>query len=218
VTAVSGFVARLAREAEGVDAKVILNGIDPVTPAPSLAVQDPPRLLLLGRLSVQKDPLLAIESVAEIRDLPWTLDIIGEGPLGDAARARVKELGLTERIVFHGWKSAADVRDHLLSTDILLMTSTQEGLPVAGIEALHHGVTIVGSRIGGLLDLVDDGENGYLVPRTADAFSEKLRGLVSDPVKLRTFREAAWRKSDAFRLADRVRDYETFLKAAADRT
>jgi glycosyltransferase involved in cell wall biosynthesis len=217
VTAVSGFVAQLAREAEGIDSKVILNGIDPVDPPPSLAVQTPPRLLLLGRLSVQKDPVLAIESVAAIRDLPWTLDIIGEGPLGDAARARVEELGLRERIVFHGWKSSAEVRDHLRSTDILLMTSTQEGLPVAGIEALHHGVAIVGSRIGGLLDLVDDGTNGYLVPRTATAFSERLRELLSDARKLERFRKAALKKADDFRLADRVRDYEAFLKNSAAR-
>ncbi|MEI7963241.1 MAG: glycosyltransferase family 4 protein, partial [Verrucomicrobiota bacterium] len=72
-TAVSSFVAGLAQRAYGADGilpRVILNGIE-LPQSPSLEVHHPPRLLMVGRMSLQKNPLLAIRSLALLRELPW---------------------------------------------------------------------------------------------------------------------------------------------------
>lgn len=217
VTAVSGFVAGLAKSAAGVDVRVILNGIEPITKVPRPSPGSPVRIVMLGRLSVQKDPLLALRSLGELRELDWTFEVIGEGPLGREMRDLARAENIEDRVTFSGWLGADVVAARLHESDILLMTSSHEGLPVAGIEALQHGLAIVGSRIGGLADVVEDGVNGFLVERTATAFAEKLRSLISTPPLLQKLREASMKKVGEFRLDDRVTDYEKLLKSAAQR-
>jgi glycosyltransferase involved in cell wall biosynthesis len=214
-TAVSTFVSDLAKSASGVEPRVILNGTDPVSTELRTAPNSPPHILMLGRLSVQKDPLLAIRALALMRDLDWTFEVIGEGPLGNEMRNLAASENIAERITFSGWLGAGDVSRRLEASDILLMTSIHEGLPVAGIEALHHGLAIVGSRIGGLMDIVDDRINGFLVARTPEGFQEKLRQLVGTPPLLQTFRLASREKSRLFRMDDRIADYEAVLARAA---
>ncbi|MFA7343840.1 MAG: glycosyltransferase family 4 protein [Terrimicrobiaceae bacterium] len=214
-TAVSTFVADLAKKASGVAPRVILNGTDPVSDEPRTAPNTPPHILMLGRLSVQKDPLLAIRALALIRDLDWTFEVIGEGPLGNAMRDLARAENIADRITFSGWLGAEDVDRRLAASDILLMTSLHEGLPVAGIEALHHGLAIVGSRIGGLADIIDAGTNGFLVERTPEAFQETLRKIVGNPQLLQSLRSASREKSRNFRMEDRIADYEDVLAAAA---
>lgn len=217
VTAVSSFVAGLAKSAAGVDARVILNGIEPMTTRPRPAPGNPIRIVMLGRLSVQKDPLLALRALAELRDLDWRFEVIGEGPLGREMREFALANQVENRVTFSGWLGADAVANRLHESDILLMTSSHEGLPVAGIEALQHGLAIVGSRIGGLMDVVEDGVNGFLVERTPTAFAEKLRSLIFTPLLLQTFRENSRKKVTQFCLDDRVTDYEELLSDAAQR-
>ncbi len=217
VTAVSGFVAGLAKSAAGVDVRVILNGIEPITKVPRPSPGSPVRIVMLGRLSVQKDPLLSLRALGELRELDWTFEVIGEGPLGREMRDLARAENIEDRVTFSGWLGADVVAARLHESDILLMTSSHEGLPVAGIEALQHGLAIVGSRIGGLADVVEDGVNGFLVERTATAFAEKLRALISTPPLLQKLREASMKKVGEFRLDDRVTDYEEMLKSAAQR-
>lgn len=217
VTAVSSFVAGLAKSAAGVEARVILNGIEPITTRPRPTPGNPIRIVMLGRLSVQKDPLLALRALAELRDLDWRFEVIGEGPLGCEMRDFALANQVEDRVTFSGWLAADAVANRLHESDILLMTSSHEGLPVAGIEALQHGLAIVGSRIGGLMDVVEDGVNGFLVERTPTAFAEKLRSLILTPPLLQTCRENSRKKVTQFCLDDRVTDYEELLSDAAQR-
>jgi len=216
VTAVSGFVAGLAEKNCGVRAKVILNGIPIPSEPPAIETGHPPRLLVVGRLSIQKNPLLAVRALALLKDLPWNLEIIGEGPLSQSVRAGVGENGLAGRVVFSGWLPAGQVAARLAASDILLMTSTSEGLPMAAVEALRHGLAIVGSRIGGMLDVVDHGRNGLLCELEPAAFAAALRGLLENPAALDAMRRASLEKSRNFQLADRVLDYERVLLSAAN--
>jgi len=215
VTAVSGHVAGLVREASGVRAEVILNGLPPQNQAFRAVCGDPPRILMLGRLSEQKDPLLAVRALALIRDRKWTLEVVGEGPLGGAMRALCGECGIADRVTFSGWLGGGEVSKHLAGSDILLMTSSSEGLPMAGVEALQHGLAIVGSRIGGLADIVEDGLNGFLCARTPGDFAEALSICLDNPPLLDAMRAASYATSSRFDLEDRVRDYEGVLKSAA---
>jgi glycosyltransferase involved in cell wall biosynthesis len=214
VTAVSGFVAELAEKNCGVSAKVVLNGVPMIPPPSRLELHDPIRLVMVGRLSVQKNPLLAIRALSLIKDLLWRLEIIGEGPLGTPMREAVEENGLADRVIFSGWLAADLVSERLAASVILLMTSTSEGLPMAGIEALRHGLAIVGSRIGGLMDVVADGKNGLLCELTPGDFAKGLREVLENPERLLAMRGASLEKSRDFNLPDRLDDYERVLESA----
>ena len=67
----------------------------------------------------------------------------------------------------------------MAASDILLLTSLQEGLPMVAIEALQWGLAIVSSRIGGMQDIVEEGKNGFLCELTAAEFAERLRELLA---------------------------------------
>lgn len=215
VTAVSGFVAELAKKNCGVSAKVILNGVSMIEPPDRLEIQNPPHLVMVGRLSIQKNPLLAVQALALIKDLPWKLEVIGEGPLAEPMRECVEKHGLSDRVRFSGWLAADQVSARLAASDILLMTSTSEGLPMAGIEALRHGLAIVGSRIGGLMDVVADGQNGLLCELTPEDFAKGLREILENPDQLLAMRSTSLAKARDFNLPERLDEYEQVLKAVA---
>jgi glycosyltransferase involved in cell wall biosynthesis len=217
VSAVSGFVADLAAKNCGVRATVILNGVPMIPPPEALESGKPPCIVMLGRLSIQKNPLLAIQALALVKDLPWRFEVIGEGPLSAALRELVRTSGLEGRVTFSGWLAGDEVSKRLGMADVLLMTSTSEGLPMAGIEALRHGLAIVGSRIGGLSDVIDDGENGFFCDLAPEAFAKSLRSILSDSHSLLRMRQASLAKALAFNLPDRVRDYELLLGQVASK-
>jgi len=217
VTAVSGFVAGLAAKNCGVRAKVVLNGVSMLPPPGSLQAGCPPRIVMLGRLSLQKNPLLAVQALNLLQELPWHFEVIGEGPLSVPMRELVRANGLEERVTFSGWLAGEDVSKRLSMADILLMTSTSEGLPMAGIEALRHGLAILGSRIGGLTDVIDDGVNGFFCDLTPESFANRLRLILGDSATLVRMRSASLSKARAFNLPDRVRDYEVILGDAASK-
>lgn len=214
ITAVSGHVAGLAARAYGVAPAIILNGVParkPAAPAP----HHPRRILLVGRLSVQKNPLLAVRALAPLRGEPWELEVIGDGPLAGDLRAEVERLGLSGQVVFRGWMDGAAVADRMAESDILLMTSLHEGLPMVAVEALQQGLAIVGSDIGGLRDVVADGSNGFLCPLVPEAFTEKLEMLIRDVSLLAETRRASLRMAGNFDLEKSLEAYEKALLDAS---
>lgn len=219
-TAVSSFVAGLARRAYAIDPVVIRNGLAPlrdeiIRPSPASAT---PRLVFVGRLSIQKNPLLAVQALAQVTDLSWRLDIIGEGPLGESLRAEILRLGLADRVTLHGWLAGRQVAALMTQADILLMTSLHEGLPMVGVEALQHGLAILGSDIGGMQDLVKEaGEpaNGLLCDLTVEAFVAGLRGILGDSTQLAARQNTSLQVAKNFALAASVAAYEVVLRDAA---
>ncbi len=212
-TAVSSYVGALARAAYSADPHVILNGI--AAPTNTGESKIPNKLLMVGRLSVQKNPLLAIESLALVRDLPWTLDVIGDGPLRASMEELARQKGIADRITFRGWLDAREVHSAMAESEMLFIPSLHEGLPMAAIEALHHGLVIIGSNIGGLADVLADDENGFMCSLEAPAFAEKLRKLLTSPdlktrMALRSHELAA-----GFGVDRSVDGYEKVLRAVA---
>jgi glycosyltransferase involved in cell wall biosynthesis len=217
LTTVSRHVARLAQAAYGVDAQVILNGVPARQPA-AAERHVPRRLLLVGRLSVQKNPLLAVRALALVKDLAWELEVIGDGPLAAELRAETERLGLANRVIFQGWMDGAAVAGRMAASDLLLMTSLHEGLPMVAVEALQHGLAIVGSDIGGMHDVIEDGRNGFLCPLTPEAFAEKLRFLLADDARFLSTRRASLEMAINFDLEKSLDAYENALLEASRRT
>ena len=229
-TAVSSFVADLAKKAYGVYGilpRVILNGIEiPKTKRPSLELHHPPRLLMVGRMSLQKNPLLAIRALALLRELPWHCTMIGDGPLLAEVKEEADRLEISGRVDFKGWAPADEVTDVMSQSDILLIPSLSEGLPMVAVEALARGVAIVGSRIGGLADVTreldESGEHKnarlFDLAEGPRGMADALAPLLEDPQSLMRAREASLALAPRFDLSKVLDDYEGVLKGATLRS
>jgi glycosyltransferase involved in cell wall biosynthesis len=214
LTAVSTFVANLAERAYKRRPEVILNGVTPI-PAPRIEIHQPPKILFVGRLGPQKNPLLAIRALELVKDLPWRLEVIGDGPLASDMKAAATSLG--DRVDFRGWRSGAEVATAMNSSDILLMTSVSEGMPMVAVEAIQHGLALVVSRVDGMADVAHENENALLAKLTAEAFAERLRALLTQPEWLLRLRQGSAAMAGDFDLSRSVDTYERVLSAAARR-
>ena len=144
--------------------------------------------------------------------------MLGDGPLRPGIESEIQSSGLEERILLPGWVTPEEVIQWFLKSDLLFMPSESEGLPVVGVQALALGLCIVASRIGGFLDLVEDGYNGYLIDASVeDGFETSLGGLISDPQKLLSFRQASRIKAQQFDLNKVVADYEHLFETISNR-
>lgn len=216
ISASSSFASGLARAAYGVKPRLILNGISmDGTRAAARPPSRPLELVAIGRFNPQKNFPWLVRALAGC-DFPWRLSLIGDGSqraeIGDAIRG--SRLG--DRIDLMGWVPESAMRDVLEKSDVLLMPSTSEGNPVAAIEALKHGVAILGSDIGGLSDLIRNGENGFAVPlATPAAFIEKLRWMSANPNALHEMKGRSLENASRFDLEKIAADFESLLSDSA---
>lgn len=215
-TAVSRHVAGLATRAWGLQAEVIPNGMPAVTP-PAIRPVPEPVILWVGRMSVQKDPVLAVRALAELaqRSRMWRARIFGEGPLGPAARAEARRLGLEPRVTFEGWADSERVRQAMGESHILLLTSRSEGQPMVAIEALWHGLAMVAAEAPGLDEVICAGRNGLLAPPEPAALASALQALLQSPGQLAQCRRASLDMASHFEIGRVAEAYERVLAAAA---
>ncbi len=220
VTAISEHTRRLAVSHYPVQIEVIPNGIELGADfSDTLAsLHNPPQIAFAGRFVPQKNPAQAVRILSQVADLPWRAVMIGDGALMEETRQEIERLGLSERITLTGWIVPEQVHTHFTQSDILLMPSLSEGIPMVGLQALVSGHAIVASRVGGLLDLVQEGENGFLhEPSDADGFVASLRLLLADSGNLLRARNASLRVARRFDLVHVVDRYETIFSEAAQR-
>jgi glycosyltransferase involved in cell wall biosynthesis len=103
------------------------------------------------------------------------LVLVGKGEDERKLKKQAKNLGLTDKVLFLGWRP--DVDEIMGCFDVFVLPSLNEGMGRVLVEAMAVGLPIVASRVGGIPDLVKDGKNGYLVP---PADSAALEGAISD--------------------------------------
>jgi glycosyltransferase involved in cell wall biosynthesis len=209
IVAVSEFTRQLALKHYQREITVIPNGVDVARLRPAgLRAQETTRIVFAGRLMAQKNPIQIVQTLAELKDLSWECVMLGDGPLMGEVQQAIEDHGLQERFSLPGWVTPEDVLDWFDKSDILFMPSLSEGLPVAGVQALAKGLALVVSDIGGFADLVNNGENGYLVDASEPAlYAERLRGLLENPEKLRAYREKSLVQSARFDLQTVVAQY-----------
>jgi colanic acid/amylovoran biosynthesis glycosyltransferase len=145
------------------------------------------RIVFVGRLCTEKAPLLLLEAVARLNaeGQACELTMIGDGPLRSALAERVRQLGLGARVRLLGWASADAVKRHIVEARALVLPSFAEGLPVVLMEALALRRPVVCTAVGGIAELVVDGDNGWLVPpgnlaALASAIAEVLNSAPAD--------------------------------------
>ena len=217
VTAVSRYTQTLAgAHYPGVSVKVIPNGVDLAALRPSsVEPHHPPRIVFAGRFTPQKNPLMLVRVLARLKDIPWQCTLLGDGPLKPEVETLIRREGLSDRFVLSGWVTPEEVLSTLGQSDILFMPSRSEGLPVVGVQALAKGLAVVASAVGGFVDLVAEGENGYLFhPQAEERAATYLRRLLTDPGHLRLCRENSLRRAQRFALPSIVAEYEKVLQDA----
>jgi glycosyltransferase involved in cell wall biosynthesis len=215
IAAVSEFTRNLASKKYKEEIQVIPNGVDVSALKPEcICLNDPPRIIFAGRFMPQKNPLQVIQTLSQLRELPWQCVMIGDGPLIEDVKRAVVELDLQDRFQFTGWISGSEVLSWFDSSDILFMPSLSEGLPVVGVEALSKGLAIIASQVGGFVDLVENDKNGYLIrPDDTTKFGMTLRELLLNEDRLLSFRNASLEKAKWFDINQIVEQYEhIFLK------
>jgi glycosyltransferase involved in cell wall biosynthesis len=141
--------------------------------------------------------------------------IAGTGPEEQRLRAEVRRRGLENRVLMLGFRR--DVADVLAALDVVVLSSDREGSPLAVMEAMAAGKPIVATRVGGVPDLVVDGEHGLLVPpRDPASLAEALGRLLRDPQLRRTLGESGReRQRRDFDIATTVRKIEDLYEALA---
>jgi glycosyltransferase involved in cell wall biosynthesis len=163
----------------------------------------------IGRFAVQKNHALLVEAFAQVHsDAPLYLLLVGAGELEDAVREQVAGLGLQGRVRFLGIR--ADVADILRASDVFVLSSRWEGNPMSVMEAMAAGLPVVSTAVGGVPELVREGETGLLVPsEDAGALAQALQALVDDPAHRQAMGAAARRHAVArFDIRHTVRRYE----------
>ena len=145
---------------------VIHNGIDVDAYADCALRKNlsaPIKLLTIGSLTQKKGQVHLLDAVAGLKKngLHCVLTILGEGPLSIDLPKKAVQLSIQEIVHFEGFKS--NVADYLAQTDIFILPSLWEGLPVSLMQAMACGIPCVATRIGGVCELINEGKNGVLV-------------------------------------------------------
>jgi glycosyltransferase involved in cell wall biosynthesis len=175
----------------------------------------------VGRLTAIKHHVLFLETAAlvALREPRATFLIVGDGDLRSMLERTAERLGIAERVRFLGWRR--DLETIYGATDVFLLTSRNEGTPVALIEALAAAVPVVSTNVGGVADVVESDRVGLLAPfGDADALADGVVGLLNDPERRRRVGEAGRRSVVArygvHRLVDDVEElYRHMLKQGA---
>jgi glycosyltransferase involved in cell wall biosynthesis len=148
----------------------------------SRSVREGIRLLFVGQLGARKGvtELLTALSRMEADSGDWSLTMAGDGDI-EKAKTLARELGILHRITFTGWLDSPGVHDLLESSDVLILPSHAEGLPMAIVEAFAFGVAVIASSVGAIPEIVVDCKSGLLVsPGDVDALEHAIRVLCAD--------------------------------------
>jgi len=217
IVAVSEYTRQLASEAYAQPMVVIHNATNiKENYVGNITLHRPTCLIFSGRFMLQKNPLQVVNILAQLPDLDWRCKMLGDGPLFNEVKRRIIELGLSDRFELLGWVQPKEVLTQLSNSDILLMPSLSEGLPLTGIQALAKGLALVVSKVGGFIDLVEHGKNGFLIaPNNQDQFVLSLNTLIANPDRLMQFRLASLEKAREFDVSRVVLEYEELYQHQA---
>jgi glycosyltransferase involved in cell wall biosynthesis len=194
-------------------------GVDLATIMPRRPDEEECVILHVARLEPVKGSATLIRAFALIAGShpASRLVIIGDGRLRGALEQEARRAGVRERIDFLGARPHAEVLGWMRRAAVLVIPSIrtgsgrEEGLGMVMLEAAAHGVPVIGSRVGGIPEGIDDERTGYLVPEHDPAvLAQRLQSLLADLALRRSFGTAARAKMEAqFGLAQQISKLET---------
>lgn len=164
--------------------------------------EDAPLIGIIGRLMPVKNHRLFLEAATQIRQaMPNArFVIVGDGEERQALEGYAQSLGLGELVIFTGWQQ--HIERIYSDLDVLVISSFNEGTPVPIIEALSGKCPVVSTDVGGVADLLDNGNLGALVPSgNATALAEAIVDTIHNPPDMSLAQATMLRRYDITRLA-----------------
>ncbi len=148
-----------------------------------------PVVTSVGRLAPQKDIGTLLRALATLDPTSYRAVLAGSGPDADAVAAEIERLGLVDSVELLGERD--DVPRVLASADVFVLSSIYECLPISVLEAMAAGLPVVATNVGGVPELVVDGQTGYVVEsRNPRALARALHELLADADLRRRFGQA----------------------------
>ena len=152
----------------------------------------------LGRLSPEKGPEVflraALVAYARLPDTHFVF--VGDGPLAPTLRESISRFKMTDRVHLAGLRR--DVPTVLNDLDVLVSSSHSEAMPLAVMEALASGLPVVATRVGGVPDMIEHGDSGWLVtPNDFEEIATRLQQILGTPDELARMGAAARRRAVA---------------------
>ena len=142
------------------------------------------RILSVGRLSPEKDPLELLEVFKLINNKfpDWHLDIVGDGVLYDKLEDKIDELKLNDYVTLHGNRNRDYINELLSKTSIFVTTSKTESFGIVVLEAFAYGVpTVAYSRAQGIREIVTDEYDGFLIENAnREIMAKRIMELMTD--------------------------------------
>ena len=136
----------------------------------------------IGELDDNKNHITVIKALATLGRKDFKYVVCGVGPNKDMLLAEAEHMGLKENVILAGYRS--DIPDVLNAADIFVFPSFHEGMPVSALEAMACGLPIICSEIRGNVDIIREGDNGYLFqPSDVETLARKLEYLLDDAEK-----------------------------------
>lgn len=134
-------------------------------------------LIMVARFDSPKNQAFLIEALHELRDLSFEMKFVGDGPELEECKRLVSSYSLTDSVFFLGARS--DVPSLLAKSNVFLLLSNWEGLPLTILEAMSHSLPIVASDVGGVSETIHENEHGFLIPRgDKEKLVEVLKNLI----------------------------------------
>ncbi|MCC2032540.1 glycosyltransferase [Microbacterium allomyrinae] len=185
-------------------------GIEAANYTPDLTPRDAHRLVFVGRLTTEKQIDVILRAIARLDPaLNVTFDIVGKGDQRRNLEQLVGELGLEERVTFHGHTTDEELKSFLTDASLFVIASIAELQSIATMEAMASGLPIVAADAVALPHLVHDGENGYLfTPGDADDLAAKLTIVLTQAPEERLRMQRA--SLEGVKVHDMQRTLDTF--------
>ncbi len=179
---------------------VVPNGVDlsRFVLKASYEIKGIPRICHIGRFQEAKNQGAIVKAASHLKrkGIRAMFDLYGEGSLMEDVRRQSGECGVDDMIIFHGLTD--DVPGALAAADVFILPSVWEGIPMVIAEAMAAGLPIVASGVGGIPDMIDDGDDGILCEPTGSSLAKSIELVLTD-VRLReSLGTAARRKSHLF--------------------
>jgi glycosyltransferase involved in cell wall biosynthesis/GT2 family glycosyltransferase len=139
--------------------------------------EKPFKILLVGRLSAEKRFKLVLEALSYIPKNIWHLTVVGDGPEKNTLQQIALQHNLYDRINFVGYQKNVD--PFYQSTDLLIISSVNEGCPLVALEAMSHGVLVLSTKVGYMTTLLNE-DRGFLVDVniTPAELAQKIKEII----------------------------------------
>jgi colanic acid/amylovoran biosynthesis glycosyltransferase len=192
--------------------------VNEFVPRIKIVISSAPNILCVGRLAPEKGQSLLLDAVAALSAAGFTLHLrlVGDGPDRTFLERRAAELGIAACVEFAGWIDEAQLMSLYAETDIFVLPSLAEGIPMVLMEAMAMQIPCVAPRITGIPELIEDGIEGMLYAvADLEELTAKIRALLESSEGMQQIGKQA--RLRVIREYDMARNTERFAEVLAER-